>query len=89
MARFILAIIAFAMALAVIKAIIIAIVVAGLVFRTRETIALLVLGGLITFVSAYPIAGFALLGVFIVMAIVKASKKSSAEPVAVLEDQPE
>lgn len=90
MGRIIMAILAFALVFAVFKMIIIALVLAGLIFRTKETICLLIFGGLWHLLAAYPAAGFALIGLFIVMAIVKACKKdSSTPPVALLEDHSE
>lgn len=61
-------------------------VVAGLIFRTKETLFLLLVGGLINLVSAYPAVGFGLLGLFIVMAIIKACRNDSTAAVAALKE---
>lgn len=75
MLRLILAIIAFCMAIALTKAVIVALVVAGLIFRTQQTIGLLLLGGLLTLIATYPPVGFGIVAILIVMAIVKAAKR--------------
>ena len=72
MARLILAIVAFVLALAVLKMVIVVIVIAGLIFRTKETIGLLLLGGFLTLLAAQPLIGLGLLGI---AAIVKAVRK--------------
>lgn len=86
MGRLLLAIIAFTMAMAVLKMVVIAIVIAGLIFRTKETCALLLFGGFLTLLSAHPAIALGLLGFMIVAAIFLAPKKGG-EPQ--LEDQPE
>lgn len=72
MARVILTIIALVLAITVIKAAIIALVVAGLIFRTQQTIGLLALGGLITLVGTYPLIGLGLVAVLIITAVARA-----------------
>lgn len=47
---------------------------AGLIFRTKETIGLIVILALFAGLAAFPVAGFASLAAFIVAAIVKACK---------------
>ncbi len=80
MLRLILAIVAFFMAIALVKAVIVALVVAGLIFRTQQTIGLLALGGLLTLIATYPPVGFGIVAVLIVMAIVKAAKGRKEVP---------
>lgn len=77
MGRLVLAIIAFAMAIAVVKLVIVALMIAGLIFRTKETIGLLILLGLWALLKAYPAIGFSLLGMIAIVAVVRAFK---AEP---------
>ncbi|VXC65709.1 hypothetical protein [Sphingomonas sp. 8AM] len=72
MARVILTIIALVLAITVIKAAIIALVVAGLIFRTQQTIGLLAIGGLATLVGAYPPIGLGLVAVLIIAAVARA-----------------
>lgn len=86
MGRLLLAIIAFSMAMVVLAKVILAIIIAGLIFRTKETIALLMLGRFLTLLSAHPAIALGLLGLMIVAAIMQASKKGGE---AQLEDQPE
>lgn len=72
MARVILTIIALLLAITVIKAAIIALVVAGLVFRTQQTIGLLALGGLMTLVGTCPLVGLGLVAILIITAVARA-----------------
>ncbi|WP_294197300.1 hypothetical protein [uncultured Sphingomonas sp.] len=72
------------MAIALIKAVIVALVVAGLIFRTQQTIGLLALGGLLTLIANYPPVGFGIVTLLIVMAIIKAVK--SKGDVSAIED---
>lgn len=74
MGRFILAILAFGAALAVIKMVIVALVIAGLIFRTRVTIGLLLIGGWLTLTAANPVVGLGLAAALIVVAVKKANK---------------
>ncbi len=57
MARFLFALVAFVAALAILKMILVALVIAGLIFRTKTTLGLLLLGGLGTLTASYPLAG--------------------------------
>lgn len=70
-ARFILALIVFAMAIIVLKIVIVAIIIAGLVFRTKETIGLLLLLGAWALFKAYPAAFLALGGAAILIVLVR------------------
>ena len=74
MARFLLALVVFALAVAILKMVIVALIIAGLIFRTRETIGLLLLGGLITLIAAQPFIGLGLLVVFAVVAVANKRK---------------
>lgn len=74
MGRFILAIIAFAMVVAVIKMVIVGLIIAGLIFRTQITIGLLCLGGIITLIGTNPPLGIGLVVVLIIVAVVMAKK---------------
>jgi predicted phage tail protein len=87
MARLILAIIAFVLAIAVIKMVIVALVIAGLIFRTKETVGLLAIGGAFTFIAAFPAIGLSLLAIGIVAAIVHSMKKDKA--VTAIDDPPQ
>lgn len=80
-ARFIFALIVFAMALAVLKLVLVAIVLAGLIFRQKETFGLLLLLGLWALFKAYPGPTLILGGVIAVAALVRWSKSSrSSQP---------
>jgi hypothetical protein len=79
MARLALAIIAFVLALAVIKMVIIALVIAGLIFRTKITIGLLLLGGLLTLIAAQPILGLGLTGVLIWVGVTMKKREEKAQ----------
>ncbi|MBJ6121378.1 hypothetical protein [Sphingomonas mollis] len=63
------------MALAVIKFAIIGLIIAGLIFRTKETVSLLAVGGFITLISTHPIIGFGLLGLIVLGFFIKKPKK--------------
>lgn len=79
-----LAILAFAMVIAVIKMVIVAIVVAGLIFRTKITVGLLAIGGVLTFTAAFPWIALPLLATGAVVAVVRFVRRDRA--VALLED---
>lgn len=70
MTRLILAIVAFILAMAVIKMIIVALVLAGLIFRTKETLGLLLIGGLLTLIAAHPILGPTALAAVITIGVI-------------------
>lgn len=72
MARVILTIVALVLAITVIKAAIVALIIAGLIFRTQQTIGLLAFGGLITLVGTYPLIGLGLVALLLVAAITRA-----------------
>jgi hypothetical protein len=80
MARIILALLAFAMVMAVLKMVIVALVVAGLIFRTKETIGLLMLGGTIALIKTYPAVGLGLLAAAFVAVIVQVRRNKRAPP---------
>lgn len=86
MGRLILAIIAFAMAIAVLKMVIVALVLAGLIFRTKQTLGLLLLGGTLSLIAAYPPTLFIIAGLFILAAIIKAVKDKKPDAPPALED---
>lgn len=65
-----LAIFALAMIMAAIKLAIVALIIGGLIFRTKETIGLLVLGGLFTLIAAHPIAGLSVLAGTITIGVI-------------------
>ena len=77
-ARLILAIVAFALALAVIKLATLALIVAGLIFRPTTTIGLLALLGLLALVRAQPAIGIGAVAVFVVAAIAIKVKEAKA-----------
>lgn len=72
MMRIILAFLLFGMIIAAAKLAILVLVLVGLIFRTKETIGLLLVGGTITLIGKYPLIGWSLLAVVIVAAIAKA-----------------
>lgn len=80
MGRLILAILAFVLAIAVLKMIIIAIVLAGLIFRTKATIGLLFLGGFLTLLAAQPLIGLGLLAVIAIAAFIHNGRTYKPEP---------
>jgi hypothetical protein len=84
--RLIAAIIAFSLAIALLRAVLaaalIAILVGGLIFRTRETVTLLVFFGGLAFLEAHPAIGFGLIGMIIVAALVDAFRKKTIEAAA-------
>lgn len=84
--RLALAIIIFCMAITLVKAVIVALVIAGLIFRTQQTIGLLALGGLLTLIATYPPIGIGIVLILIVMAIIKAAK--GRREVSAIEDYP-
>lgn len=87
MGRLILTIIAIAMAIAALKLAIIALLTAGLIFRTKETVGLLLIGGAISLVAAYPPIVFIVAGLFVIAALIKASKSDKPNAIAALEDR--
>ncbi|RYG89851.1 MAG: hypothetical protein EON59_00985 [Alphaproteobacteria bacterium] len=78
MARFLLAIVAFVLAIAVLKMVIAALIIAGLIFRTKETIGLILLFGLLAVIRAAPLLGLGLLALVIVMAVVLKKREARA-----------
>jgi len=79
MGRLLLAILAFAMVMAIIKMVLIALLIAGLIFRTKETIGFLLIAGMFHLISIHPIAGLSLLGVIILLAVANAMKSNKAD----------
>ncbi len=77
--RLILAIFAFALAMVVIKMIIVALVIAGLIFRTKETIGLLLIGGLLTLIAAQPLLGLGITAALITTGVVLKNRERKAE----------
>ena len=75
--RFILALLVFGLAMIVLKMVIVALVIGGLIFRPRETIALMLFFGLITLINVHPAAGLSLLGVLIIVMIFGAKYKKT------------
>lgn len=84
MTRLILAIVAFILAMAVIKMIIVALVLAGLLFRTKETLGLLLIGGLLTLIAAHPILGLIALAAVITIGVIM--KKREDREIKALDD---
>lgn len=71
MARLLLAIIVFAMVVAVLKMVVVALVIAGLIFRTKETIGLLVIGAALAFTAAFPLVALVLAAVIGLWALLR------------------
>ena len=80
MARIVLAILAFGAIMAIFQMVIIAIVIAGLIFRTKETLCLLLIGGFITLLGSHPVIALVLLALFVAAAIVAMKAKAKREP---------
>ena len=78
MGRLIVALIIFALAVAVLKMVILAAIIAGLIFRTQATVGLLMIGGLLTLLQTHPAIGFTLLAVVIIAGIAMAAGKTAA-----------
>lgn len=72
------------MAIAFIKLAIIALVIAGLIFRTKETLGLLFIGGLLTLIAAHPILGLGAVAVTITIGVIM--KKREERQVKALDD---
>lgn len=85
--RLALVVIAFSLAITAIKAVIAGLVVAGLIFRTQQTIGLLALGGLLTLIATFPLVGVSLVLILIVIVIAKKASKGRKELPAI-EDYP-
>lgn len=74
MGRIILALLVFGAVVTIFKLVILGLILAGLIFRTKETIGLLLLGGMITLIGAYPLIGWPLVAVVVAVAIAKAMR---------------
>lgn len=79
MAQIFVAIIAIGLFLFAVKVAIMFLTLVGLIFRTKETIGLLLVLGAWALLMKYPAIGFALIGILIVAAIVKAVSRARAE----------
>jgi len=72
------------------KVAVILLVLAGLIFRTKETIALLAVGGLITLLSRHPMIGLAVIGAGIIAALTfRTRTRDSEDPPPSLPEQSE
>ena len=72
------------------KIAIILLVLAGLIFRTKETIVLLAIGGLITLLSRHPMIGLAVIGAGIIAALtLRTRSRNSEDPPPSLPEQSE
>ena len=74
MGRIILFLLVFGAVVTAFKLAILALVLAGLIFRTKETIGLLLLGVTFTLISKYPLIGWPLLATVVIVAIVQAMR---------------
>ncbi|EQB17812.1 hypothetical protein L284_06430 [Novosphingobium lindaniclasticum LE124] len=70
---------AFALVAAVAKMVIVALVIGGLIFRTKETIGLLLLGGLFTLMSKHPAIGIPLVIGLLVIGFMAKKAEETAE----------
>jgi hypothetical protein len=86
MTRLILAIVAFVLAMSVLKMIIIALILAGLIFRTKETIGLLVILTILALIRTYPAIT---LGSLAAIALVSFLYKKRGEAMARAIDDPD
>lgn len=59
-----------------VKVAILLLFLAGLIFRTKETIGLIAILAVFALLAKYPVAGFALIGVLVLIAIIRAAKSS-------------
>lgn len=80
MAQVFIAIIAIGLFIFAVKVAIALLLLAGLIFRTKETIGLIVILAAFALLTKYPLIGFALIGILVVAAIVKAAANVKAEP---------
>jgi len=78
-ARIILALLVFGAVVAILKLVLLALVLAGLIWRTKETIGLLLFGGMLTLAGKYPLIGWPLLIIVVVVAIAKAMRSDTPD----------
>ncbi|NYT40782.1 hypothetical protein HZY97_08445 [Sphingomonas sp. R-74633] len=74
------------LAMAAIKTVIVALVVAGLIFRTKTTVGLLMLGGLLSLIAVSPVLGLSLAAALITAGVVM---KNGVERGALALDDPD
>ena len=67
-----------ALAIVAIKLALVAIVLAGLIFRPKETLGVVLLLGAFAVLQAYPIVSFGIVALLIIYAIIKVSKSGTA-----------
>ena len=79
MTRVVLALLVFGAVVTIFKLVFLALILAGLIFRTKETIGLLLVGGTITLIGKYPLIGWSLLAVVIVAAIAKVVRSDTPD----------
>ncbi|WP_180142519.1 hypothetical protein [Sphingomonas sp. R-74633] len=72
--------------MAAIKTVIVALVVAGLIFRTKTTVGLLMLGGLLSLIAVSPVLGLSLAAALITAGVVM---KNGVERGALALDDPD
>ena len=68
-----------ALAIVAIKLAIAAIILAGLIFRPRETIGVVLLLGAFALLRTYPMASFGIVALLIVYAIIRLAKSDTAD----------
>lgn len=68
-----------ALAIVAIKLAIAAIILAGLIFRPKETIGVVLLLGAFALLRTYPMASFGIVALLIVYAIIKLAKSDTAD----------
>lgn len=68
-----------ALAVVAIKLALVAIVLAGLIFRPKETLGVVLLLGAFAVLRTYPMASFGIVALLIIYAIIKVSKSDTGE----------
>lgn len=80
---------AFAMIMAILKMVILALIIGGLIFRTKQTVGLLAIGGILSLIAFSPILGFGLVAALITAGIMKNKEKRDAAAAAAMFDEPQ
>lgn len=76
-----------ALAIVAIKLALVAIILAGLIFRPKETLGVVLLLGIFAVLRTYPMASFGIVALLIIYAIIKVSKSDTLDdPVAKIEE---
>lgn len=80
MGRLFLALIAFALVAVVVKMVIVALIIGALICRPKETLGLLLLGGLFTLISKHPFIGVPVtIGIIVLAVMAKKAEVTQAD----------